>query len=337
MKIPNIKTNLFNQNSIFIAGTHKSGTSLLRSLFDGHSNIYSIPMETHYFQLNKFWVDNEYRKQRPVILNNDQIKLQFIKWIEKSNKSNDRYSDSITKNVFDLNQFKKMINECKEGDSDSERIQKYFSAIYYSQYSKQIPTNLRIVEKSVENAEFAIDLAQYFPNAKFIHILRNPYSNFVSLRKYKSIKFGYPIMRRIIRTMYNNYYFLSQNKRRIKNYYILKYEDLVCDPSREIIRLCDYLNLPFEKTLLKPTSMGKPWQGNSTSGIQFQGIDNSTLDRWKSNISDFEVMYLNKLFAHIFQEYDYPMIKYKKIKYWLPNPGENLKRYLANRLYYIYL
>ncbi|MBC8146899.1 MAG: hypothetical protein H8E98_02805 [Bacteroidetes bacterium] len=109
------------------------------------------------------------------------------------------------------------------------------------------------------------------------------------------------------------------------------------NPSREINLLCDYLNLPFEETMLKPSSMGKPWKGNSTSGIQFQGIDNSTLYRWKSNISDFEVMYLNKLFAHIFQEYDYHMIEYKKIKYWLPNPGENLKRYLANRLYYIYL
>jgi hypothetical protein len=69
MKISNIKTNLFNQHPIFIAGTHKSGTSLIRSLFDGHSNIYSIPMETHYFQLNKFWVDNEYRKQNPIKLN----------------------------------------------------------------------------------------------------------------------------------------------------------------------------------------------------------------------------------------------------------------------------
>ncbi|NHZ84676.1 MAG: hypothetical protein GWP19_02210, partial [Planctomycetia bacterium] len=326
MNTPEQKTDILNQNPIFIAGAHKSGTSLLRSLLDGHSSIYAIPIETHYFQLVKFWVDNEYRKQFPKILSNEQLILRFINWIDKSNKSKDKLSDSITMNVFDLKKFKKIISKCEKDDSDKIRIQKYFAAIYYSQFSKQIPANIRIVEKSVENAEFAVDLAQYFPNAKFIHILRNPYSNFVSLRKYKSIKFGYPIMRRIIRTLYNNYYFLSHNKRRINNYYVLKYEDLVSDPRREIERLCNFLNLTFEEILLTPTSLGKLWAGNSTSGTQFWGIDTSTLNHWKSNISDFEVCYINKLFTHVFEEYDYPLIEYNKLKYWLPNSGEDLKR-----------
>jgi hypothetical protein len=44
---------LMNQ-SIFILGAHKSGSSLLRSLLDGHPQLFAIPLETHLFQTAGF-------------------------------------------------------------------------------------------------------------------------------------------------------------------------------------------------------------------------------------------------------------------------------------------
>ena len=37
------------ENPVFILGSHKSGTSLLRNLLDGISGFFVIPIEAHFF------------------------------------------------------------------------------------------------------------------------------------------------------------------------------------------------------------------------------------------------------------------------------------------------
>ncbi len=328
---------MINHSPVFIAGAHKSGTSLLRSILDSHPALWAIPIETHYFQNVKYWVDNEYRRQIPEKINNKKKIDNLIKWIEHSNIANDPVSDSITTGLFDLGLFKEEIEKCDESDTDKQRIIKYFSAIYYSQYGKAITQELRVVEKSVENAEFAIELSQFFPQARFIHIIRNPYANFTSLKKYKSIKYGYPIIRRIIKTLYNNYYYMHHNKRRIKHYYILKYEDLLLNPRQEIYNLCIYLDIPYNNKLLEPTSSGNPWSGNSSYGVQFNRIDSSAISRWESEISGLEISYINKMFTHILNEYEYDVLDYNRLSFWYHQKGEDIKRYIANRAYYYFL
>ena len=46
---------------IFILGAHKSGTSYLRALLDGHPDLYVVPLEAHYFQHLGFNIENYIR------------------------------------------------------------------------------------------------------------------------------------------------------------------------------------------------------------------------------------------------------------------------------------
>ena len=50
---------------VFILGSHKSGTSLLRSLLDSHPKLYIIPFETHFIASLGRWVQYSYRRQKP--------------------------------------------------------------------------------------------------------------------------------------------------------------------------------------------------------------------------------------------------------------------------------
>ena len=52
-----------NQKPIFIFGPHKSGTSLLRSLLDGHPDLFSIPIESHVFSGMGMGIRYEKKKQ----------------------------------------------------------------------------------------------------------------------------------------------------------------------------------------------------------------------------------------------------------------------------------
>ena len=325
-----------NQKPIFIAGAHKSGTSLLLSLLNGHSQLFTFPTETHYFQNMNYWVDNEYRSQRPRSLSRDEIVERFCSNLRQWNVSEDRLGGSLATNVYDLVKFEQKFSNMKSDYDDKKRIETYFEALYYSITGKGIRINLRIVEKSVENAEFAEELSRIFPQAKFIHILRNPYANIVSLRRYKSINHGFPIIRRVIRTLYNNYYFMYRNHRTIPEYHLIKYEDLVSQPKTQLQKLCDYLEIPFEEILLTPTFGGETWEGNSAMERSFSGIDASGLDRWQDTITPMEVQYINKLFAFVLDDFKYQKFTIKG-SFWRPAQGENFKRYFANRLYRFYL
>lgn len=327
-----------NSEPIFIFGAHKSGTSLVRSILDGHSHIYSIPIESHYFQLTKRWVDYAYRSERPAPISTEELIKRMCDWIHLTNTTADKLSDSVAFGIFDENLFREAISILNIQEGDKLCIEKYFAAIYYANKGEPLDEKLRIVEKSVEHAEFAQELYQLFPRAKFIHIIRNPYSNLVSFRKFKSVLYGAPLMPRIIRSLTNSFYYLYKNQKMYDRniYMVIRYEDLVTSPEKIIAKMCDFLELPFEDILLTPTYQGKPWGGNSTSGEVFQGISASHLDKWKDEILPHEVWYINRLFSFILQDYEYPAFAMNG-SYWKRSKGESLKRYLYNRFYRYYL
>lgn len=325
-----------NQEPIFLLGAHKSGTSLLRSIFDGHSQLFTIPIETHYFENVHYWVDYEYRRSRPRKIKRDTIIENLCSWIHLSNTKESQFTDSVTKGLFDEEKFREYISSISAEDGDKERIEKYFEAICYSLNGKKVADNIRIVEKSVENAEFALELLQMFPQARFIHIVRNPYANIVSLRKFKMPGFGFPLMPRIIRSLYNSFYHLYRNRRLIRNYFIIRYEDLVVSPEVQINKMCEFLELPFQDILLTPTLMGKTWEGNSTTGQVYRGFVSKNLDRWKSEILPMEAEYINKLFPFVLKDYQYGSFR-SGGSFWKRCKGEPLKRYFYNRLYKFYL
>lgn len=325
-----------NDKPIFIVGAHKSGTTLLRNILDGHSFLYTIPVESHFFQHMNCWIDNEYRQQRPKNKDIKNIRKNFCNFIHERNKNENKYGGSFSKDLFDEKLFQDQFNNINDINNYKEIMIKYFQTIYYSINKEKLPEKIRIVEKSVENAEFAIELFNFFPNAQFIHIIRNPYANFVSLRKYKSFKFGYPIIRRMIKTLYNNYYFLYKNQKIIDNYHVLRYEDLVLDPESIIKNICVFLKIPFEQILLTPTYRGQSWQGNSMTDKKLHGISSERLGKWRKEIYPMEIEYINHLFNFVLNDYNYKKI-FPIGSFWKPIKGENLKRYLANRLYRYYL
>ncbi|MGA1778589.1 MAG: sulfotransferase [Schleiferiaceae bacterium] len=78
---------------IFILGSHKSGTSLLRSLLDGHPDLFVIPFETHFMALLGRWITYSYRKQAPV---DDANFLEgLVEILESYAQSVDRQADVV--------------------------------------------------------------------------------------------------------------------------------------------------------------------------------------------------------------------------------------------------
>jgi hypothetical protein len=322
-----------NQSPIFLLGNHKSGTSLLRSLFDGHKDLYVVPFESHPFQILNYWINYPYCKMRPIDLDFDRFKSNILNWIHYQNKNNDRYADSILNNFINeslLNDY--LVKMKKPISSQKDYFERYFKGIFASSNKGQeMPENLRLVEKSVENFEFAVDLQKMYPNAKFIHIVRNPYSNLVSFRKYKTINYKYPLIKPIVDSINSSYYFAFRYGKLIENYFLLKYEDLLLRTNEIMADLCDFLKIDFSDTLLTPTKFNgaSPWSGNSIFNIQHKGISVDSLNNWEKEINDFEIAIVNNVFKDVLEKYGYQQVSFKKPYY--PINGESIRVYLNNR------
>ncbi|MFM1874930.1 MAG: hypothetical protein RL266_667 [Bacteroidota bacterium] len=322
-----------NQQPIFILGAHKSGTTLLRNLLSGHPDLFVVPFESHFFPLSDRNVDYEYRKNIAKGLTLEEIEADFKDWIKTQNEAVDPMGDTFVTGKLDSRKFNETF-KLNSQDSPSIRFEKYMNSIHESLGSGPLPENKRVVEKSVENSEFAVELSKMFPEARFVHIVRNPYSNFVSLRKYKSIDVGYPLLNRMMKTFQNSFHFLSENPKNIEHYKVVRYEDILTDTEKTMRSIADFLKLEFHQSLLQPSHLGENWTGNSTTGKSFSGVSAANMDKWKDEILPVEINLINTFAQSVNQVYNYPTVSDSN-NIWERGNGESIVRYIFNRFIYL--
>ena len=275
---------------------------------------------------------NEYYRSIPQSLDHNRVIDAFVRNTHIYEHSTTKFSDSKPVR-FNFKLFDQVINNTSPGPDQVAYVKAYFHALLRaSGWTNHEIEDKILVEKSVTNVEFAMEIKHLFPKSKFVHIVRNPYSNLVSLRKYNTNLSGAPLLHRLVNLMYNSYYFLYKNSALLKeDYLVIKYEDLLTSPERTMRTMAVFLSVPFHKSLLEPTVQGESWTGNSTSDRQFKGINRENLNKWKSSISPIEIFIVNKLFHFLLEEYNYEFIPYRG-GYFKRMKGESFRRYIWNRL-----
>lgn len=324
------------EKPVFILGSHKSGTSLVRNLFDGVPGLFVIPNEIHFFQYTGYGVDYALRHAKPRKLDFDTVVGKIRRAIEHANSKPEslrKHGDSYLPGRWDV---EALVDYLQQHGADAFRqgdmralFDCYVTALYVSLYG-QPPTATRFVEKSVENAEFAAVLKVLYPDARFIHVVRNPYATLVSLRKFKTRQGRYPYLGQMIDSLRNSYYYLYQNPRHVADYKIVRYEDLLTDTHAQMQALAAFTEIPFSERLLEPTTLDAAWSGNSMSGRDFQGLSTYPISAWQKDIAPHEIACVNLLFDHVLTDYDYerqpvPSGVYRPVR------GEGPKTYVANR------
>lgn len=318
------------KDPIFILGCTKSGTTLMRNLFDGHPDLFIVPFESHFFQITHKWVSYYFRRTNPHKLTFDEMKLGLFNWVKYMNTISNTIADGFIQGQLDILKFKEYIDNEKVSNT-KELSNAYIKAIYYSLLQKEMPTNIRFVEKSVENVEFCQEWIQMYPNAKFIHILRNPYSNIVAIRKYLAkTKKKYPFLLPAFSAMNTSYYFLYKNPELIKNYKVIRYEDLLVNPERAMKELSVFLDIEFSKVLLTPSHLNELWKGNSTNRQNFSGVSAGNIKKWEVEITDYEINMINKYFDFVIKDFNFGFVKPLRSIYW-PQKSEGVKNYIRNR------
>jgi hypothetical protein len=207
---------MLSRKPFFIVGCVRSGTTFLRNVLRRHPNLAS-PEETHFYR----WAEPFGTPAITRILSSNKTLIEH------------RERDGITEDRFKLMLYNSI--------SRANLYQRYMHL--YIKNNK--PTANRWFDKTPQNVYGAAMIASEFPQAKFIHIVRNP------LDVVSSLKIGKVIhIPQIVGAC--NYWTESIEIMKVikracpKRVYEIKYENLTADFRVELSRILEFIEEEYD-------------------------------------------------------------------------------------------
>ena len=132
----------------------------------------------------------------------------------------------------------------------------------------------------VPYAEFSYPLiAEAFPNAPFLHVVRHPCDVVASMASAPWVESGLDTWLRTWRRSAR-----LAATRDLPRYTVVRYEDVIVEPERTAKAVCDASGLPFEPEMLELRAH-QTWRGNNSFfGDVSKGISRAPLERGASSL-----------------------------------------------------
>jgi hypothetical protein len=278
----------------FICGHPKSGTSLLRAMLDSHSQLLVFPEETKFFRLVLPTIAGASAEEAARSVEN-RI-LGVFRWSADSPTAGQQgFLDRDYRHV-DHDEIERVFRR-RAASWDGDLLSLLPMAVLaYGEVSRGLDARtLRWVEKSPYNESYGQEIFARWPDARCIHVVRDPRDNYASYRRkhpsWSPGTFAFSWSLSVRRGRRN------QQRFGAGRYRILRYEDLVLDPDVAIAALTEFLGIEDEPALRAPTRDGKAWGGNSMFGETFDGISRSPVGRSKKELDVLSRRTLEQILA----------------------------------------
>lgn len=211
---------------IFIVGMNGSGTTLLLDLLNNHPNIYGFNFET---KILPYYIS--YTKKRSK-LNNEKLHIELYEKISQEYVFKCANNGSAVPLPNDKDEIPRSL---------SEIINRIF--MYFTLKEKKV----RWCEKTPAHAIHMQELGKIFPNAKFIHLIRDGRSCAASMhRRWKhSPNIAIYRWKHMIKEAQKQSKYINSN-----NYMEIRYENLTSDPEKWMRHICRFIGEPFDNSVL---------------------------------------------------------------------------------------
>lgn len=316
---------------VFIVGKGRSGTSLLQTILDANPEVITA-------------------NESPFIIHLKQKYSAVKKW---TSEKLDEFIIDLYKDIRFSFLWKINANDLKRLFNSYPLCQLDFSVLcklVYLSVSSPFPkgkTSL-IVDKNPIYSFFINELIELFPNAKFIHIIRDYRDNVISTRKAFTIKNVARLAQSWKRhNKYIDYYKIKHPSR----FYTLRYEDLVTNPEKSISELFEFLTISFDSNILyfhKTTRRifnDERVNNDILTGIVdkihvnlLNPINTERIDKWKNELTISEIEVIDYITGDYAKKYNYiRSTNVLRLSCFLSANKSNLilfTNYLINKLYY---
>lgn len=243
------------ERPVFVVGYYKSGTTLLLNLLDGHPELLALPGEWRYF--THIAAQHVHAKPRIRALHARAIRNVITpygippRWLlgNPANTHADPYDE-----------FGRMVVGFARARGSRDVLAAAAQAL-----AAVLGAPARLWIEKTPTQEFHLEpILKAYPEARFVHILREPHTTIGSIKAYDSdrpiegLLTGAAELGRSFRRA------LDARRRLRDRYTLVKYEDLVTDTATTMRAVAEALGITYsEAHLLVPTTLGAPATANA--------------------------------------------------------------------------
>jgi len=319
---------------IFIGGVHRSGTDLIRNVLNAADEI-RICGETHF--LGSPGIVSLLRQT----LVNSTVPLDR-EWL--AGRKATAGSRQLLKRVGDLctdDGARRIVDYLYTGVFHSERA-------FWRRFAEHVPRDefLRRVlatdrsdraffellmtlyagdrpirgEKTPAHIHFVPLLIEWFPGARFVHMLRDPRAVFLSQKTKKArsryVSSAHRLFRRspLVYELYMSASVIIHWLRVVQlhhhyqrcypdQYNLLRFEDMVTDPSTHLKKVCDFLGVELTDRMLIQPIVNSSFVPSKTA----QGFDASVAERWRRHLHPGTNRWFVTICRPYLLEFGYPL------------------------------
>lgn len=269
--------NMTDFRGAFIIGAPRSGTTLLQSLISSHSQFFSPPETSFFFNIIPL-LGNQYAYPDCPI---DENEIKIIK-----------------------NDFQRMTGIAPNIDATvapGTTIKDAFENLLSAFNRDRKP---RWIEKTTNHARCMLTIRRFYPQAKFVHLIRDPVDCVASMANIR------PTSLSDFRISYiSSYYeFARLWKKNVvsvlrypdrENVLHIFYEDLVLRPRVTLGQICAFLGVPFEEHLMETfhesaaslfSQESCPWQNDNL----VPGFHTDAVHKWRRKLPPQKVWLIQK-------------------------------------------
>lgn len=257
---------------VFLCGHHRSGTTLLHGLLDGHPELLVLPSEGTYFTSFRYVTG-----ERPSVRLLEGFIAEWIaRFVDPNFEPHFRLgrSDETSQPYVDLARGFFGWHAALRVDAPKS-FAPLLALVAAFKCAVHAPEPRHWVEKTPLN-ERHVSRLEAFASAHYIQAVRHPATTLASLRElYRGNVGGDFDAAGHARAIANSLRLAHANQRRLEaRYLVVRYEDLTNATASEMARVRAFLDLAPSASLNLPTAGGSPLRSNSSFDRGDAGVVN---------------------------------------------------------------
>ncbi len=301
-----------NVTPLFLLGIARSGTTLIQSLLDGHPQLLVDVYDSrfnHWYKKYHRWTDalrtwRDGREERLAFAERMMVEHIF-------NEPSQYYRDFLS--YISIPEIKELFRGFVRASQarPQDYLEAYFHALGIA--SKRLnEKTLYWVDKTLSYEYLFYRYHQWWPNARFIYVVRDPRDVYASYKK-RDIKNNRPVIPldsfAIVWGDAARALLDCQRSVPAANRFILRYEDLIHDTEGVMRSVAQFLGIDFLPAMLQPTKgFGTvPWGGNAESGRKQFGVYQDAANKWQGVLTSKEITQLEGLLHREMREVGYEL------------------------------
>jgi len=269
---------------VFIVSAPRSGSTLLRLILDAHPDL-AVPPPGWLFD------------------------LVYPYLYSYGNLSDEANLLSLAEDVLATPTVQKWTITIRPDELVAAAKSRSFAGLYEALHIAyaNLGNKRRWGEKTPRNAFWIDEIRELFPNAQFIHIVRDGRDMAIDISDSVllpySVYSGANLWQRYVLAIRDSGSRLSQS-----DFSEIRYEDLCADPISVIHRVCDFLGVEFHPAMLRPnqTKSAQNWSSHPLHAKTSEPISTRYCEMYKTRLPGADVEAIEALIGDSLKLYGYP-------------------------------